>query len=414
MQLPKYSFGIGDRFAQQGEYQLKAIADAKKLGYPFVPVWNKSYREHSTINSSPEETRAEADNAIKAIQWDRPYFVDADHVNMSNVDSFIDFSDFFTLDVADYIGKEAGNQDIQNFISRHEQYIGKMQIPGIETPFQVSKKLLEEMAKKYLYAIQEAGKLHRYIASKKGNDNFVTEVSMDEVDAPQTPIELFFILSAVAFEKIPAQTIAPKFTGRFNKGVDYVGDLVQFEKEFDEDLCVISYAIRQFNLPETLKLSIHSGSDKFSLYPVIGKLINKHNTGIHIKTAGTTWLEEVTGLALSGEKGLSLAKNIYKQAYDKKEAFCAPYASVIDIKDEKLPVPDDVAEWTSEEFANTLRHVPEHPDFNADFRQLIHVGYKIAASLGNDYLNMIKDNHEIVGQQVYENLLNRHIKRLII
>src|SRR6185437_16488264 len=144
----------------------------------------------------------------------------------------------------------------------------------------------------------------RHIAKAKGEVNFITEVSMDETDRPQTPHELLIILAALADEKIPLKTIAPKFTGRFNKGVDYVGNLQQFEKEFEEDILVIKEAIKEFGLPENLKLSVHSGSDKFSLYKPIRELIKKHNTGIHLKTAGTTWLEEMIGLAEAGNEAL--------------------------------------------------------------------------------------------------------------
>jgi len=117
---------------------------------------------------------------------------------------------------------------------------------------------------------------------------------MDEVPLPQTPVELFFILKMLGSEQIPLQTVAPKFSGRFNKGVDYVGDPLKFATEFESDLMVISFAIKEFGLPENLKMSVHSGSDKFAIYQHIGNLIKKHNKGIHLKTAGTTWLEEVS------------------------------------------------------------------------------------------------------------------------
>ena len=113
---------------------------------------------------------------------------------------------------------------------------------------------------------------------------------------------------------MPIQTIAPKFTGRFNKGVDYVGDLAQFEREFNDDLCVIAHAVKQYGLPANLKLSVHSGSDKFSIYPAIRRALAKHGAGVHVKTAGTTWLEEVIGLAEAGGAGLALAKEIYAEA----------------------------------------------------------------------------------------------------
>src|SRR6185503_21360757 len=127
------------------------------------------------------------------------------------------------------------------------------------------------------------------------------------------------------------QTIAPKFTGRFNKGVDYVGNVARFEKEFSDDVAVIAFAVKQYSLPPTLKLSVHSGSDKFSIYPAIRRGLAKSNSGLHIKTAGTTWLEELIGLAEAGNSGLDLAKEVYAGALSHLEELCAPYASVIDI-----------------------------------------------------------------------------------
>lgn len=414
MKIGKYSFGIGDRFAHQGEAQLKALIDAKeKLGVEFVPVWNKSNREHMIVHSSPEDLRKEADDAVKALGYTGPYFVDADHINFSNIDKFIDHSDFFTIDVANCIGEKASDSDIDAFLKFNEKYTGSLQIPGIETPFQVSEELLRTIAEKFLYAVQEAGRIYRHIADVKGADNFVPEVSMDEVNDAQSPVELFFILSAIAQEKLPAQTIAPKFTGRFNKGVDYVGDVNQFAKEFEEDLLVIDYAIKEFGLPDNLKLSIHSGSDKFSIYPIMGDLIKKHDKGIHIKTAGTTWLEEVIGLAMAeDEVAIDIAKGVYAGALSRFDELCGPYATVIDIDKNQLPSVEEVKGWTGKKLADTLRHIPDHPDYNPNFRQLIHVGYKIAVEYGDQYTDALKKNKKIVGEQVTINIFERHIKRL--
>lgn len=202
MQIGKYSFGTGDRFAHQGEAQLKALIDAKeKLGVDFVPVWNKSNREHMIVHSSPADLRKEADDAVKVLGYTGPYFVDADHINFSNIDKFIDYSDFFTIDVADYIGKKASDSDLDAFIVSNKKYTGKLHIPGIANPFDVSEDLLRAIAEKFLYAVQEAGRIYRHIEQAKGVGNFVPEVSMDEVNDPQSPVELFFILSAIAQEK---------------------------------------------------------------------------------------------------------------------------------------------------------------------------------------------------------------------
>ena len=107
MILGKYSIGIGDRFGHQGKAQLAALTKAKEAGVDITPVWNKSNREHGIIGTRPMEVRREADQAVKACGWKAPYFVDADHIGLSNVDGFIEASDFFTLDVADYIGRSA-------------------------------------------------------------------------------------------------------------------------------------------------------------------------------------------------------------------------------------------------------------------------------------------------------------------
>ena len=414
MKLEKKSFGIGDRFAQQGESQLNALVKASQfLGMEIVPVWNKSNREHLIVHTTPAETRKEADDAVRALGYTGDYFVDADHINMNNVDKFIDVSDFFTLDVADFIGQKAAQDEIDAFVDSNLQYTGKLYIPGISEPFDVPKELLTSITEKFLFAVQQAGNIYRHIEQAKGADHFVTEVSMDEVNDAQSPVELFFILNAIAREKIPAQTIAPKFTGRFNKGVDYVGDVTQFAKEFEEDLLVIDFAVKQFGLPDNLKLSVHSGSDKFSIYPVIGSLLKKYDKGVHIKTAGTTWLEEVIGLAMTGdEEAVDLAKAIYSGAFGRFDELCGPYASVIDINKANLPLPKEIEKWTGKKLADTIRHIPGHPDYNPDFRQLIHVGYKVAAEYGTEFTGALQTNKEIVGRQVYENIYNRHIMRL--
>jgi hypothetical protein len=405
---------MGDRFAHQGKAQLRACVLATELGADIVPVWNKSNREHMLIGTEPSSLRAEANAAVKALGWKKPYHVDADHIRLETVDRFIAPSDFFTIDVADSIGKPADPKSVKAFVDRHPELLGKIVIPQIDRPFETTRGEVERVANKFLLAVQDAGKIYRHIAQAKGEANFVTEVSMDETDSPQTPPELLIILAALADEKIPIQTIAPKFTGRFNKGVDYVGDLKQFEKEFNEDLAVIAFAIKKYGLPATLKLSVHSGSDKFSLYAPIRRALKKFNAGLHLKTAGTTWLEEVIGLAEAGGDGLVLAKEIYSDALEHVDELCAPYWTVIDIDRKKLPTRETVNGWTSEQYVSALRHDPKNKAFNSSFRQLIHVGFKIAAKKGDRYLNALKKHEAVIAKNVTENLFERHMKPLLL
>ncbi len=412
MKLSKYSIGIGDRFGHEAKAQLKAIIDANDKLIIITPVWNKSFREHNIIHTKPSDTRMAANKAVQELNWREQFFVDADHINMSNVAEFIYHSDFFTIDVADFIGKKPDDGKLKKSIKQNSGFIGELNIPKISQPFILAEKELENIIQKYLSAITEAGKIYRFIEGKKGINNFITEISIDEVLEPQSPIELLIILSLLSKEKIPVQTIAPRFTGRFNKGVDYVGEISKFEKEFEEDILIIDYAIKKFSLPDNLKLSIHSGSDKFSIYPVIKRIMYKHDKGIHLKTAGTTWLEEVIGLAVASSESLELVKKIYNEALSRMNELCAPYAQVIDIDIKKLPLVNEVKLWSGEKFANTLRHIPGQPDYNPDFRQLIHVGYKVAVEHGDQFKSFLCKYSDIIEKQVYENIYVRHLCRL--
>src|ERR1700749_4900464 len=409
LRLPKYSVGVGDRFAHQAKAQLAACVKAKEAGIEVAPVWNKSNREHTIIGSEPKDTRTAADAAVKARGWKTPYFLDADHINLKNVERFIAPCDFFTIDVAEEIGKPAKPEDVDAFVARHPELVGEVTIPRIDAPFQTDEAFVTGVANKFLAAVQDAGRIYRYIVEKKGAGKFVPEVSMDETDSPQTPVELLIILAAIADEKIPIQTIAPKFTGRFNKGVDYVGDVAQFTKEFEEDLAAIAFAIKTYGLPENLKLSVHSGSDKFSIYKAIHEGVKKFNAGVHLKTAGTTWLEELIGLAEAGGTGLDIAKEVYAEAYAHSEELCAPYATVIDIDPTKLPKPEEVNGWTSAQYTSALRHEQGNKAYNPSFRQLLHVGVKVAAKIGDRYLKALEANEDVVARNVTANLFERHI-----
>ena len=414
MLLSKYSLGIGDRFAQQGKSLLQGLVDAKEHGFDITAVWNKSHREHQIIGTEPADVRTEADNAVAELRWDGPYYVDADHIGLENVDLFIDASDFFTIDVADFIGKPADPQEIDDFVRKHKSLCGTLQIDGLDEPVEVTEDQIINTGRNFLSAVKRAEKIYRHIENKKGRDNFITEISMDETTEPQTPLKMLFILAAIADCNIPAQTIAPKFTGSFYKGIDYVGDPQKFGRQFEQMLAVISYAVEHFSLPKNLKLSVHSGSDKFSIYPVINRALKKFDAGLHIKTAGTTWLEELIGLALASSDGLKMAKQIYSRAFERFDELAAPYASVINIQTDKLPSPETVKAWTSEQFAAALKHDLSCPSYDPNFRQLLHVAYKIAAEIKTDYLNALQKYEKIVAPCVTENIYKRHIKPVFI
>ena len=414
MLIEKYTVGVGDRFAHQAKAQLQAFVQLAADGVDAVPVWNKSNREHTFIGSEPQSVYDAAKAAVDSLKWTKPWHVDADHIRLDTVDRFIDSSDFFTIDVADAIGQTPLLKDVERFVMRHPELIGTHAIQGVGEPFRITESEVTSIANKFLAATKQAGEIFRHIAHKKSKRVFIAEVSMDETDAPQTPPELLIILALLADFGVQAQTIAPKFTGRFNKGVDYVGDLAKFEREFNDDLAVIAHAVAMYQLPKVLKLSVHSGSDKFSLYPIIRRALHRTRAGVHLKTAGTTWLEELIGLAEAGGDALAMVKDIYETALEHVDELCAPYATVIDIDRGKLPSRETVQSWTGTQFANALRHVPDHPEFNPSLRQLLHVAFKLAAKKGDTYLNLLKANEAVVAKHVTENLYERHLRPLFV
>lgn len=412
MKMEKFSMGIGDRFGHQGRAQLTAFVTAARSGVHVVPVWNKSNREHLIVHSEPSAVRAEADDAVRAMDWKGTYHVDADHIGMKTVDRFLPVSDFFTIDVADFIGKPTDEPGLDDLIRQLAKVGPRPEIPSVSRPFELAPEKIVAIAAKYLSAVKEAGRVYRYIEKSRGRGNFITEVSMDETDRPQTPEDLLVILAALACEGVPVQTIAPKFTGRFNKGVDYQGDPAVFEREFMDDIAVVAFAVRHFGLPGDLKLSVHSGSDKFSIYAPINRTVKRMNCGLHLKTAGTTWLEEIAALAAVGGEGTTFAREVYAGALDHYDELCAPYASVIDIDKSRLPSAKKVQSLPGDAFAAMIRHDANNPAYNPWVRQLLHVGYKLAANAGPRYSSLLKTYAEPIGRAVTENILNRHLLKI--
>jgi hypothetical protein len=410
--LDAFTIGMGDRFGRQGRAQLAAVMQARRAGIAVSPVWNKSNREHLIVGSEPEGLRHEADEAVAALGWKEPYYVDADHIRLGTVDKFLKSSDFFTIDVADAIGQPSAAASLEQASRALRPLHGEIALPGVSAVLPIGEKEIAQAVETFLPAVRQAGTIYRHMLARRHDDIFVTEVSMDETAVAQGPAHLLIILKLLADEGIPVQTIAPKFIGRFNKGVDYVGDIVEFERQFDAHLGVVAYARAQFRFPASLKLSMHSGSDKFSLYPVVNALLRRHGAGLHLKTAGTTWLEEVIGLAEAGGDGLDLAKHIYAEAVAHYDDVTAPYAEVIDVDRRRLPDVATVMRWTSAEYVAALRHVPSCPAYNRDFRQLLHVAFKVAAALGRRFTEALDAHADAVGRNVTDNLLDRHIRPL--
>jgi tagaturonate epimerase len=193
-----------------------------------------------------------------------------------------------------------------------------------------------------------------------------------------------------------------------------VGDVDAFARELDADLAVVKHAVSVFGLPASLKISVHTGSDKFKLYPVINRALKKHGAGLHLKTAGTTWLEEVIGVALSGSAGLAVAKKIYTAALPRYEELCKPYATVVEIDRAKLPAAATVDRWSTDDFVGRLRHDQANPAYDINLRQFVHVAFRVAAEMGAEWTGALEAAREVAGRCVTENLFDRHLRPLFL
>jgi hypothetical protein len=369
--IERYSIGAGDRFGRQGAAQIAAFRKVREKGVNVAIVWNKSNREHVLTGTEPADQRAAAERAIEETGWDGPWHVDADHIGLATVDRFAPHCDFFTLDVADYTGKSAVPEAIDAFAAKHANLPAAKGIPA-----RLDAAAIRAAAGRYLHAVDEAAKIYRRICELRKGDDFVTEVSMDETAIPQTPAELIVILAALADAGVPVQTLAPKFSGRFNKGVDYVGDIASFFKEFEANVRVAKWSADAFGLPKSLKISVHTGSDKFSLYKGMGEII--------------------------------------RAAYDRFDEVAAPYAEVIDIDRQQLPSPDEVDCWEGPALVAALRHVQADKRFDPGMRQLVHVAFRVAAAMGGRYLEALDRHKAAVSRNVTTNLWERHLVPLFI
>ena len=159
-----------------------------------------------------------------------------------------------------------------------------------------------------------------------------------------------------------------------------------------------------------MRLCLHSGSDKFALYPAIRDILCRTGAGLHVKAAGTTWLEEFAGPAAAGGGALSQAKEVYRQAWPAYEELVAPYAAVVDIRRERLPSPDEIRRWSAAEFVAAVVHDPTNPAFQPDLRQFLHVAYPVAARMSAEFLSALDAHRSEIEPRVTSNLLVRHLR----
>jgi len=283
------SFGFGDRLGLATPGHIAAVRRTK-----FAPIFaQQSVRENTRTGRTPQQVMDDAKRAVESAKWDSPWGADADHLKtVDDLPSFVDAGyTFFTVDPGEHVDNAADTDSIdalkQKVMGLDWDELSALYLDenGEQVWGRFDAESLMRATVKYGRAIRQAVTMFKRLSELK--DAFDFEVSVDETDSPTTPLEHFFIANELTRKGVKFTSLAPRFIGRFEKGVDYIGDLMALDAELAKHASVTAHF-------GTYKLSLHSGSDKFSVYPLIAKYWGER---IHIKTAGTSYLEALRVLA---------------------------------------------------------------------------------------------------------------------
>jgi hypothetical protein len=283
------SFGFGDWLGLATPGHIAAVRGSK-----FAPIFaQQSVRENQRTGRTPLQVLEDARGAVEALGWELPWGADADHLkSVNDLPPFVEAGyTFYTVDPGAQVDNAADTDSLRRLQEKARgAELGRLTDsylrPAGHQPwggFYLESLLRAEV--KYGRAIRHAAGIYRRLCQMK--DTFDFELSVDETDAPTTPLEHYFIASELTQLGVHFTSLAPRFIGRFEKGVDYIGNLQALDAELSRHAAVMAHF-------GTYKLSLHSGSDKFSVYPLIAQHWGER---LHVKTAGTSYLEALRLLA---------------------------------------------------------------------------------------------------------------------
>jgi hypothetical protein len=337
------SFGFGDRLGLATPGHIAAVRGTK-----FAPIFaQQSVRENARTGRTPQQVIDDARRAVDAAGWDTPWGADADHLKTVNdLPPFVEAGyTFFTVDPGEQVDNGADTDPLDvlkqkaaafNWDEVSELYLS----PSEQAWGQFETESLLRAAVKYGNAIRHAVTMFKRLAELQ--DTFDFEVSVDETDSPTTALEHFYIANELTRQGVRFTSLAPRFVGRFEKGVDYIGDLDALDLELQKHAAVTAHF-------GTYKLSLHSGSDKFSVYPLMAKYWGER---LHVKTAGTSYLEALRVLAKCTP---DLFLKIYELGCERYETDKRTYH--VSAQLDQLPSTDDLPSLLDHFHAREMLHV---------------------------------------------------------
>jgi len=392
------SAGFGDRLGLATPGHVQALRQGSGQAR-IAPIFaQQSVRENARTGRTPQQVLDDATWGIFQAGWRETWGADADHLKTpADIDDFVAAGyTLYTIDPGDHVDNAAHTassteveakaqalpwdalEDTAQSVER--RYLGRSFDLG-STALTFDRQSLWRAAAKYGCAIAHTMTLYRYLAGQLEENDFELEVSVDEAATPTSPEEHLFIASELRRLGVRWVSLAPRFVGRFEKGVDYIGDLETFTAEFARHVAV-AQAVGPY------KLSLHSGSDKFSIYPIAARV---GGGLVHLKTAGTSYLEALRAIAQADPPLFREILAFGRERYETDRATYHVSAQLANVpapgilKDADLP-------GLLEQF---------------DARQVLHVTFGSVLDRFGSQLRAALQEHE----EIYYTLLESHFRR---
>jgi hypothetical protein len=338
----KTSAGMGDRLGLATPGYIHAI---RKMDGKIAPIFaQQSIRENTRTGRTPQEVIDDATWGVFQEGWREGYGADADHLKTTDdIDVCLQAGyTFFTIDPGSYVDNRAETSDMSQLkelakdlpveLGIEQSGLFNQTITVEHRQISFDELTLLKAMVKYGKAIWHVHNMYEHLKIKAGEKPFELEVSVDETDNPTSHAEHIYIVSELKRLNVKWVSLAPRFVGDFEKGVDYIGDL----KTFEEDIKGHAAIARVFG---PYKISLHSGSDKFSIYKIAAKATKGL---VHLKTAGTSYLEALRTIA---ELDTAFFQEIYEYCLEHYEADKASYHVSAQLS--RAPKPTEVENWTA-------------------------------------------------------------------
>ena len=391
------SAGFGDRLGLATPGHVRAVRSYNSIAPIFA---QQSVRENDRTGRTPQQVLDDATWGIFQEGWRGPWGADADHLKSpSDVDAFATAGyTLYTIDPSDHVDNVAPTTPSAKVEAKVqslpwemlEDTVGDMEKRYLDRSFDlegctimIDRPALWLAAAKYGRAIAHTARMYRHLANRMGDQAFELEVSVDETETPTSLAEHLFIASELRRLGVRWVSLAPRFIGRFEKGVDYIGDLKTFSTAF----------ARHAAVARTLgpyKLSLHSGSDKFSIYPIVARLTEGL---VHLKTAGTSYLEALRAIANADP---DLFREILAFAHQRYDEDKATYHVSADPG--KVPSPNTL---TDGELTGVLDLF--------DGRQVLHVTFGSVLERFGSRLKEVLAEHEEAHYAALETHFRKHL-----